>query len=100
MEKVSMADILPNGLHEKVMICSIYGYDQNTLSSWIDVTSQQLIFWEFSTHNSVILVTTFIKTGPNFALLRLFQTPGLSKSSNQLVQLLTTPLFCHRITQN
>ena len=24
MEKLFMADLLPNGLHEKVMICSIY----------------------------------------------------------------------------
>ena len=24
MEKLFMADLLPNGLHEKVMVCSIY----------------------------------------------------------------------------
>ena len=64
-----------------------------TLSSRIDVTSRQLIFWEFSTHNSVISATTFIKNGPNFPPPRLFQAPRLSKSRNQVAQLSTTPLF-------
>ena len=43
-----------------------------TLPSPIDFTSRQLIFWEFSTNNSVISATTLIKNGPNFASLRLF----------------------------
>ena len=51
------------------------GLEKLTLPSWIDVTSQQLIFWEFSMHNSVISATTFIKNGPNFAPPRLFQAP-------------------------
>ena len=36
---------------------------------------------------------TFIKNGPNFAPLRLFQAPCLLKSRNQVVQLPPTPLF-------
>ena len=64
-----------------------------TLPSRIDVTSRQIIFWEFSTHNSVISATTFIKNGPNFAPPRLFQAPRLLKSRNQVVQLPITPLF-------
>ena len=66
---------------------------ENTLPSQIDVTSGQLIFWEISTHNSVISATTFIKNGPNFAPPRLFQAPHLLKSRNQVDQLLSTPLF-------
>ena len=58
-----------------------------TLPSQIDVTSRQLIFWEISTHNSVISATTFIKNGPNFAPSRFFQAPRLLKSRNQEVQL-------------
>ena len=69
------------------------GLEKLTLPSWIDVTSQQLIFWEFSMHNSVISATTFIKNGPNFAPPRLFQAPRLLKSRNQVVQLPITPLF-------
>ena len=64
-----------------------------TLPSWIDVTSHQVIFWEFSPHNSVISATIFIKNGPNFAPPRLFQATRLLKSRNQVVQLPTTPLF-------
>ena len=64
-----------------------------TLPSWIDVTSWQLIFREFSTHSSVISAITFIKNGPNFAPPRLFQAPRLLKSMNQVVQLPPTPLF-------
>ena len=64
-----------------------------TLPSRIDVTSRQLIFWEFSTHNSVISTTTLIKNGPNFAPPRLFQAPRLLKSRNQVVQLPITSLF-------
>ena len=36
-----------------------------TLPSRTDVTSRQLVFWEFSTHNSVVSATTFIKNGPS-----------------------------------
>ena len=43
-----------------------------TLPSRIDVTPRQLIFWEFSTQNSVISATTFIINGPNFAPPRFF----------------------------
>ena len=64
-----------------------------TLPSQIDVTSRQLIFWEISTHNSVISATMFIKNGPNFAPPRLFQAPRLLKSRNQVFQLPPTPLF-------
>ena len=64
-----------------------------TLSSRINVTSRQLIFWEFSAHNFVVSANTFIKNGPNFALPRLFQATRLLKSRNQKVQLSTTPLF-------
>ena len=64
-----------------------------TLLSQIDVTSRQLILWEFYTHNSVISATKFIKNGPNFATPRLFQEPRLLKSRNQVVQLPTTLLF-------
>ena len=64
-----------------------------TLPSRIDVTSRQLIFREFSTHNSVISATTFIKNGPNFAPSRLFQAPRLIKSMSQIAQLPPTPLF-------
>ena len=64
-----------------------------TLPSRMDVTSRQLIFWEFSTHNSVISATTFIKNGPNFPTPRLFQATRLLKSRNQVVQLPTAPLF-------
>ena len=60
---------------------------------WIDVTSQQLLFWEFYTHNSVISATIFIKNGPSFAPPRLFQATHLLKSRNQVVQLPITPLF-------
>ena len=66
---------------------------RNTLPFRIDVTSRQLIFWEFSTNNSVIWATTFIKNGLNFAPPRLFQAPRLLKSRNQVVQLPPTPLF-------
>ena len=57
------------------------------------MTSRQLIFWEFSTHNSVISVTAFIKNGPNLAPPHLFQAPPLLKSRNQVVQLPQTLLF-------
>ena len=63
------------------------------ITSRIDVTSRQLIFLEFSTQNSVISVTTFIKNGPNFAPPHLFQAPRLLKSRNQVVQLHPTPLL-------
>ena len=59
----------------------------------IDVTSRQLIFWEFSTHKSIISATTFTKNGPNVAPPHLFQAPLLLKSRNQVAQLPTTPLF-------
>ena len=65
----------------------------STLPSRIDMTSRQLIFWEFSTHNSVIPATTFIKNDPNFAPPLLFQAPRLLKSRNKVAQLPTTPLF-------
>ena len=52
-----------------------------------------LIFREFSTHDSVISGTTFIKNGPNFAPPHLFQAPRLLKSRNQVVQLPITLLF-------
>ena len=64
-----------------------------TVPSRINVTSRQLIFWEFSTRNSVISATTFIKNGPNFTLRRLFKASRLLKSRNQVVQLPATPLF-------
>ena len=60
---------------------------KSTVPSRIDVTSRQLILWEFSTHNSVISATTFVKNGSNFAPPRLFQAPRLLKSRNQVVQL-------------
>ena len=63
------------------------------LPSRIDVTPWQLIFWEFSTHNSVISAITFIKNGPNVAPSPLFQAPRLLKWRNQIVQLPPTPLF-------
>ena len=63
----------------------------SSLPNRLDVTA--INFWEFSTHNSVISATTFIKNGPNFAPPRLFQAPRLLKSRNQVVQLPTTPLF-------
>ena len=47
------------------------------LLSWIDVTSQKLILWEFSTHNSVIWATMFIKNAPNFTPPCLLQAPLL-----------------------
>ena len=68
-------------------------YARVTLPSQIEVTSQQLIFWEFSTHNSVISATTFIKSGPNIAPPCLFEVPHLLKSRNQVVQLPIIPLF-------
>ena len=64
-----------------------------TIPSRIDVTSRQLIFWAFFTHNSVISATTFVKKGPNFAPPLLFQAPRLLNSRNQVVQLPITPLF-------
>ena len=68
-------------------------YARVTLPSQIEVTSRQLIFWEFSTHNSVISATTFIKSGPNIAPPCLFEVPRLLKSRNQVVQLPIIPLF-------
>ena len=65
----------------------------STLPSPIDATSRQLIFGEFSSHNSVISATTFIKNGLNFAPPCLFQAPRLLKSRTQVVQLLITRLF-------
>ena len=62
----------------------------SSLSNRHDVTA--INFLTFSTHNSVISVTTFIKNGPKFARPRLFQVTRL-KSRNQVVQLPTTPLF-------
>ena len=64
-----------------------------TLTSRIDVASRQLILWGFSTHNSVISATTYIKIGPNVAPPRLFQALRLLKSRNRVVQLPPTPLF-------
>ena len=63
------------------------------LTRMITLPSRQLICWEFSIHNSVILATTFIKNGPNFTPSRLFQAPYLLKSRNQIVQLPITLLF-------
>ena len=68
-------------------------WKQATLPCRIDVTSRQLIFWEFFTHNSVISATTFIKNGPNLAPPRLFQATHLLKTKNRVVQLPRTPLF-------
>ena len=78
---------------QPLYVCEMQEMSRLTLPSGIDVTSQQLIFWEFSTHISVISATTFIKNGPNFAPPRLFQAPRLLKSRNQVVQLPITPLF-------
>ena len=68
-------------------------YARVTLPSQIEVTSRQLIFWEFSTHNSVISATTFIKSCPNFAPPCLLEIPHLLKSRNQVVQLPIILLF-------
>ena len=58
----------------------------------MDVTPRQLIFWEFSTHNSVISATTFIKNGLNFPPPLLFQAPRLLKSRNHI---LATPCLAN-----
>ena len=57
-------------------------------------------FWQFSTQNSVISATTFIKNGPNFPPQCLFQAPRLLKSRNQVAQLPTTSLLQARHQSN
>ena len=81
-----IALFIVKSLHTNV-ICTV------TLASRTDVTSWQLIFREFSTQNSVISATTFIKNRQKVAPPRLFQAPRLLKSRNQVVPLPITPLF-------
>ena len=61
----------PYKTNKKQNACNriFYAISKIILPSRINVTPWQLIFWEFSTHKSVISGTTFTKNGPNFALI-------------------------------